>query len=81
MPDVVISFVKSDVTSRMIGEQFYLKVKGEGLNPDLLKWSSENEGICVVDQKGLVTIKGWGTTHVVVTYGDQVIKCIVRVQR
>ena len=81
VPDVVISFVKSDVTSRMIGEQFYLKVKGEGLNPDLLKWSSENEGICVVDQKGLVTIKGWGTTHVVVTYGDQVIKCIVRVRR
>ena len=81
VPDVVISFVKADVTSRMIGEQFYLKVKGEGLNPDLLKWSSENEGICVVDQKGLVTIKGWGTTHVVVTYGDQVIKCIVRVQR
>ena len=81
VPDVVISFVKSDVTSRMIGEQFYLKVKGEGLNPDLLKWSSENEGICVVDQKGLVTIKGWGTTHVVVTYGDQVIKCVVRAIR
>ena len=79
LPDVVISFVKNDVTSRMIGEQFYLKVKADGLDPELLKWSSENEAICVVDQTGLVTIKGRGTTNVVVTYGDQEIKCIVRV--
>ena len=79
LPDVVISFVKNDVTSRMIGEQFYLKVKPSELDASLLTWSSENENVCVVDQKGLVTIKGRGTTYVVVTYGDQVIKCIVRV--
>lgn len=78
-PDVVIYFVKDDVTSKMIGEQFYLKVRPSDVDASLLTWSSENERICVVDQKGLVTIKGRGTTHVVVTYGDQVIKCIVRV--
>ena len=79
VPDVVIYFVKNDVTSKMIGEQFYLKVRPSDVDASLLTWSSENERVCVVDQKGLVTIKGRGTTHVVVTYGDQVIKCIVRV--
>ena len=79
LPDVTISFVKADVTSRMIGEQFYLRVNPSDLDSDLLKWSSEDESICIVDQNGLVTIKGRGTTHVVVTYGDQEIKCIVRV--
>ena len=79
LPDVTISFVKNDVTSRSIGEQFYLRVNPSDLDPSYLVWSSENENICIVDQTGLVTIKGRGTTYVVVTFGDQVIKCIVRV--
>lgn len=79
LPDVTISFVKSDVTSRMIGEQFYLKVNPSNLDPSLITWSSENEGICVVDEEGLVTIKGRGTTHVYAEYNGQKIKCIVRV--
>jgi len=79
LPDVTISFVKSDVTSRMIGEQFPLKVKPSDLDPTLITWSSENEGICVVDETGLVTIKGRGTTHVYAEYNGQKIECIVRV--
>lgn len=79
LPDVTISFVKSDVTSRMIGEQFYLKVNPSDLDPTLVTWSSENEGICTVDQEGLVTITGRGTTHVIAEYRGQKIECIVRV--
>ncbi len=79
LPDVTISFVKSDVTSRMIGEQFYLKVNPSDLDPTLVTWSSENEGICKVDEEGLVTITGRGTTHVYAEYKGQKIECIVRV--
>lgn len=79
LPDVTISFVKSDVTSRMIGEQFPLKVNPSDLDPTLITWSSENEGICTVDENGLVTIKGRGTTHVYAEYNGQKIECIVRV--
>jgi flagellar basal body-associated protein FliL len=79
LPDVTISFVKNDVTSRMIGEQFYLRVNPSNLDPALLTWSSENEFICKVDQTGLVTITGRGTTHVYVEYNGQKIECIVRV--
>lgn len=78
-PDVVISFVKNDVTSRMIGEQFILRINPSDLDVTLLTWSSENEYIASVNENGLVTIRGWGTTNIVVTYGDQEIKCIVRV--
>jgi hypothetical protein len=63
----------------VIGEKFYLKIRPGGLDSSLLQWSSENENICTVDQTGLVTITGRGTTRVVVTFGDQVVKCIVRV--
>lgn len=79
LPDVTISFVKSDVTSRMIGEQFPLKVNPSDLDPTLITWSSENESICIVDETGLVTIKGRGTTYVYAEYNGQKIECIVRV--
>lgn len=79
LPNVTISFVKSDVTSRMIGEQFPLKVNPSDLDPTLITWSSENERICTVDETGLVTIKGRGTTHVYAEYNGQKIECIVRV--
>ena len=65
--------------SRMIGEQFFLRINPSDMDVTLLTWSSENEYIASVNENGLVTIRGWGTTNIVVTYGDQEIKCIVRV--
>ena len=48
--------------------------KINGLNNDEVQWSSEDESIVTVDEKGNVLNKGKGSTYIVVKYGDQEVK-------
>ena len=41
-------------------------------------WSSEHDFIATVDENGLVTAVSYGTTAIIVKYGDQEVQCIVR---
>ena len=41
-------------------------------------WSSEHDFIATVDENGLVTAVSYGTTAIIVRYGDQEVQCIVR---
>lgn len=48
------------------------------LDPSEVIWTSEHEFIATVDEEGLVTAVSYGTTAIIVTYGDQQVQCIVR---
>ena len=48
------------------------------LDPSEVTWTSEHEFIATVDEEGLVTAVSYGTTAIIVTYGDQQVQCIVR---
>ena len=80
LKDVVLEVNKTDMTFTMIGQEFQMKVKN-GLTAQEVTWKSENEGIVKVDENGLVTCVGWGTTNITVTYGDQEVVIICRCKR
>lgn len=48
------------------------------LDPSQVEWSVEHPFIATVDEKGFVQAVSYGTTAVIVKYGDQVVQCIVR---
>ena len=52
------------------GYQFKL----QGLDTTEVKWSSEDESIVTVDEKGHVLNHGKGVTYIVCQYGDQIVK-------
>ena len=49
-------------------------IKINGLNNTEVKWSSEDESIATVNEKGHIFNHGKGTTYIVVQYGDQTVK-------
>lgn len=49
-------------------------VKINGLDNTEVKWSSEDESIATVNEKGHIFNHGKGTTYIVVQYGDQTVK-------
>ena len=51
-----------------------VQIKIKGLNSDEVQWSTENDKVATVSEKGFITNTGKGTTYIVVTYGDQVFK-------
>ena len=77
LKDVKLTLKQSDVTFRTGGQQATFKLTC-GLKASEVQWSSEDEDICTVDENGIVTRTGKGTTNVVVKYGDQEVKVIVR---
>ena len=48
------------------------------LDPSEVIWTSEHDFIAKVDETGLVTAVSYGTTAIIVKYGDQEVQCIVR---
>lgn len=48
------------------------------LDPSEVTWTSEHDFIAQVDENGLVTAVSYGTTAIIVRYGDQEVQCIVR---
>lgn len=77
LKNVTLTLKQSDVTFRSKGQAATFKLTC-GLKATEVKWSSENEAICTVDKNGVVTRTGKGTTNVVVKYGEQEVKVIVR---
>lgn len=77
LKDVTLSVKTTDATFRVRGQQATFKLTCD-LEPTEVEWSSENENIVTVDENGVVTCVGKGTTHVVVKYGDQEVKIICR---
>lgn len=80
LKNVVLEVNKVDMTFGMIGQQFQMKVKN-GLTAQEVTWISENESIVTVDENGLVTCVGWGTTNIIAKYGDQEVTIICRCKR
>ena len=65
-----------DITIRYPGDQAQLKV--ENCGDKTVTWTSDNETILKVDETGLVTALGTGTTNVHAEVDGQTFTCIVR---
>ncbi len=75
LADVELRLEKTDVRL-MVGYSFTLGLDCE-LDPEDVEWSVEHDYICKVDN-GYVTALKSGNTDVIVKYGDQEARCIVR---
>lgn len=80
LKDVELKVNKTDMTFKMIGQEVTLKV-ANGLTAQEVTWKSENEKIITVDENGLVTCVGWGTTNIIVSYGDQEVTVVCRCKK
>lgn len=77
LKNVTLAVNKTDMTFREIKQQVYLK-PANGLTAQEVTWTSENENIVTVDEDGLVTCVGWGTTNIIAKYGEQEVTIICR---
>lgn len=76
LKNVTLKLKKTDVMLT-VGYGFRLELDCD-LDPSEVEWSVEHEHIASVDETGLVKAKKGGTTAVIVKYGDQEAKCMVR---
>ena len=77
LKDVTLSLKQSDVTFKVNGQQATFKLTCD-LKATEVTWISEDENVVTVDENGVVTRVGKGNTNIVVKYGDQEVKVIVR---
>lgn len=77
LKNVTLEVNKTDMTFKQIGQQVTMKVKN-GLTNQEVTWTSENESIVTVDEDGVVTCTGWGTTNLIAKYGTQEVTIICR---
>ena len=77
LKDVKLSVKATDVTFVHRGQQATFKLTC-GLGQDEVTWTSQDESIITVDEKGVATCIGYGTTNVIVSYGDQQVTILVR---
>lgn len=75
LKDVTLKLKKTDVMLK-VGYGFTLELDCD-LEPEDVEWSVEHEHILKVEN-GYVTALKSGTTDVIVKYGDQEVRCIVR---
>lgn len=76
-PAVVLKLKKTDIQFGRRGVYTTLQLDCD-LTADQVSWASQNSQIASVNAKGEVTAVAPGLTIVTATYGDQVVKCIVR---
>lgn len=76
-PSIKLKLKKSDISLGLY-YQFTL-VLDCNLDPTDVEWSSEHSYIAKVDENGVVTAVKKGTTDIIVKYGDQEVRCKVRV--
>ena len=74
--DLVLKLKKYDI-SLALGYSSQLVLDCD-LDPSEVTWTSEHDFIAKVDETGLVTAVSYGTTAIIVKYGDQEVQCIVR---
>lgn len=74
--DFVLKLKKYDITLTVgYGDHLILDCD---LDPSEVTWSSEHDFIATVDESGFVKAVSYGTTAIIVKYGDQEVQCIVR---
>lgn len=74
--DLVLKLKKYDITLTVgYGDHLILDCD---LDPSEVTWTSEHDFIATVDEKGFVKAISYGTTAIIVKYGDQEVQCIVR---
>lgn len=76
-PSIKLKLKKSDISLGLY-YQFTLELDCS-LDPSDVEWSSEHSYIAKVDENGVVTAVKKGTTDIIVKYGDQEVRCKVRV--
>lgn len=77
LKDVKLSVKKTDVTFVHRGQRATFKLTC-ALQPNEVTWTSQDESIITVDENGVATCMGYGTTNVIVSYGDQQVTILVR---
>ena len=77
LKDVTLSVKKTDVTFVHRGQKATFQLTC-GLKAEEVTWTSQDESIITVDASGVATCTGYGTTNVIVSYGDQQVTIIVR---
>ena len=75
-PSIKLKLKKTDITLGLY-YQFRLELDCN-LDPKDVEWSSEHAYIAKVDEEGVITAVKKGTTDIIVKYGDQEVKCMVR---
>lgn len=76
-PAIKLKLKKSDISLGLY-YQFTLELDCN-LDPSDVEWSSEHSYIAKVDENGVITAVKKGTTDIIVKYGDQEVRCKVRV--
>ena len=77
LKDVKLSVKATDVTFVHRGQRATFKLTC-GLANNEVTWTSQDESIITVDENGIATCVGYGTTNVIVSYGDQQVTILVR---
>ena len=77
LKDVKLSVKATDVTFVHRGQRATFKLTC-GLANNEVNWTSQDESIITVDENGIATCVGYGTTNVIVSYGDQQVTILVR---
>ena len=76
-PSIKLKLKKTDITLGLY-YQFRLELDCN-LDPKDVEWSSEHSYIVKVDEEGVITAMKKGVTDIIVKYGDQEVRCRVRV--
>lgn len=76
-PSIKLKLKKKDITLGLY-YQFRLELDCN-LDPKDVEWSSEHSYIAKVDEEGVITAMKKGTTDIIVKYGDQEVRCKVRI--
>ena len=74
----LLNMSHTDVTLNTVGESFNIYLYKDDTRYAGVKWTSENEEVCVVNEDGRVTAVAAGTTKVVGVYEEKTYSCIVR---
>lgn len=76
-PSIKLKLKKTDITLGLY-YQFRLELDCN-LDPKDVEWSSEHSYIAKIDEEGVITAMKKGTTDIIVKYGDQEVRCKVRI--
>lgn len=76
-PSIKLKLKKTDITLGLY-YQFRLELDCN-LDPKDVEWSSEHAYIAKVDEEGVITAMKKGTTDIIAKYGDQEVRCKVRI--
>ena len=77
LKDVTLKVKKTDVTFVYRGQRATLQLNC-ALKANEVTWTSQNENIIKVDENGVATCTGYGTTNIIVSYGEQQVTIVVR---